>query len=79
MAEITAATVKSMRERTGLPMMECKKALAACGGDQDAAVEWLRKQGLKTMEMRSGRETHFGRMGICARLTAPTLDAVGAA
>lgn len=70
MSGITAATVKSLRERTGLPMMDCKKALTECNGDQDAAIEWLRKQGLKTMEKRSGRETTFGRMGLFADLSA---------
>jgi elongation factor Ts len=71
MAEITAAAVKSLRERTGLPMMDCKKALAECSGDEDAAIEWLRKQGLKTMELRGGRETSFGRMGVFASLDQP--------
>ena len=47
MAEITAAAVKSLRERTGLPMMDCKKALAETGGDEEAAVEALRKKGIK--------------------------------
>jgi elongation factor Ts len=72
MAEITATAVKALRERTGLPMMDCKKALAECGGDEEAAVDWLRKQGLKTFEKRSGRETDFGRMGIFADLKAST-------
>jgi len=70
MVEITAAVVKAMRERTGLPMMDCKKALQENDGDQDAAIEYLRKQGLKTLEKRQGRETSFGRMGICAGLDA---------
>ncbi len=64
MGEITAAAVKSLRERTGLPMMECKRALQETGGDEDAAVEMLRKQGKKTMETRAGRETAFGRLAI---------------
>jgi elongation factor Ts len=68
MAEITAGAVKSLRERTGLPMMDCKKALTECQGNEEAAVDWLRKQGLKTLEKRSGRETTFGRMGIFADL-----------
>ena len=72
MPQITAASVKELRERTGLPMMDCKKALAECDGDQEAAVDWLRKQGLKTMEKRSGRETSFGRMGIFADSSANT-------
>ena len=47
MAEITAAAVKALRERTGLPMMDCKKALQETGGDENAAVDWLRKQGTR--------------------------------
>ncbi len=73
MAEITAAAVKALRERTGLPMMDCKKALADAGGDQEQAVELLRKSGLKTMEKRSGRETAFGRVAVYA----PANTAVG--
>lgn len=64
MTKITAAAVKSLRERTGLPMMECKNALQETGGNEDAAVEMLRKQGKKTMETRAGRETAFGRLAI---------------
>lgn len=66
MPEITAATVKALRERTGLPMMDCKKALQEADGDQDKAVEILRKSGKKTMEKRSGRETSFGRIAVYA-------------
>jgi elongation factor Ts len=64
MAEITAAAVKSLREKTGLPMMECKKALASSGGDEDAAIRWLREQGIKTQETRLGRETGAGRIAV---------------
>jgi len=64
MPEITAATVKELRERTGLPMMDCKKALQEAGGDQDMAGEILRKAGKKTMEKRAGRETPFGGMPV---------------
>ena len=46
MAEITAAAVKELRERTGAGMMDCKKALAEAGGDMEAAVDWLRAKGL---------------------------------
>jgi len=66
MPEITAATVKALRERTGLPMMDCKKALEETGGDQAAAEEHLRKQGRKTQETRIGRETSTGRIAIFA-------------
>jgi len=67
MAEITAASVKALRERTGLPMMDCKKALAETNGDEDAAVESLRKKGIKTQETKIGsRDTSVGRMGVYA-------------
>ena len=64
MAEISAAAVMSLREKTGLPMMECKKALLESGGNTDQAVEWLRKQGIKTQAMRSDRETSTGRFAV---------------
>jgi elongation factor Ts len=72
MADISAAAVKELRERTGLPLMDCKNALKESGGDQEKAVEWLRKQGLKTLEKRSGRETAFGRMGQYYGMDKPT-------
>ncbi len=64
MADISAAAVKSLREKTGLPMMECKKALTASNGDEEAAIRWLREQGIKTQETRLGRETGAGRIAI---------------
>ena len=70
MAGITAAAVKALREKTQLPMMECKRALQETDGDQDAAIDLLRKQGKKTMESRSGRETAFGRLAIYADVSA---------
>lgn len=66
MPEITAASVKALRERTGLPMMECKKALEECGGDQSAAEKHLRESGKKTQETRLGRETSTGRIAVFA-------------
>jgi elongation factor Ts len=64
MAEITAAAVRTLRERTGLPMMDCKKALQEVGGDADKAVELLRKAGAKMMEKRAGRATTSGRIAV---------------
>ena len=61
---VTAAAVKELREKTGLPMMDCKKALTECDGDQDAAVQWLRERGAQVFEKRSGRATAFGRFGL---------------
>jgi len=66
MAEITAAAVMALRDKTGLPMMECKKALTECGGNTEQAVEWLRKQGIKTQAMRADRETSTGRLAVFA-------------
>ena len=64
MANITAAAVKALRDRTGLPMMDCKKALSDAGGDEDKAVDMLREKGAQTMEKRSGRETTAGRIAV---------------
>ncbi len=64
MVEIKAAAVKSLRDKTGLPMMKCKEALQAVGGDEQAAIDWLRKDNIKVQESRLGRETAFGRMGL---------------
>lgn len=55
MAEITAARVKELRERTGAGMMECKKALGETGGDIDAAVELMRKAGQAKADRKAGR------------------------
>lgn len=68
MAEITAAAVKALREQTGLPMMDCKRALQEAGGELDKAVDWLRKQGKKVAEKRSGRSTTSGRIAVHADL-----------
>lgn len=64
MAEITAAAVRALREQTGLPMMDCKKALQETNGDAEKAVEQLRKAGAKMMEKRSGRATSSGRIAL---------------
>ncbi|HBT77118.1 MAG TPA: translation elongation factor Ts [Planctomycetaceae bacterium] len=64
MADISAAQVKSLRDRTGLPFGDCKKALQEANGNEDEAVELMRKAGKKTMEKRSDRETESGRIAI---------------
>ncbi|MCH2179898.1 MAG: translation elongation factor Ts [Mariniblastus sp.] len=61
---VTAADVKKLRERTGLPLMDCKRALGEADGDQDKAIELLRKRGQQVLEKREGRETGFGRFGL---------------
>lgn len=63
MAEITATMVKDLRERTGLPMMDCKQALTETQGDPDAAIELLRKRGAAAAEKKADRETAEGRLG----------------
>ncbi len=52
---ITAGMVKELREATGAGMMDCKKALTACDGDMDKAVEFLREKGLATAQKKSSR------------------------
>jgi len=64
MPEITAALVKELRDETGLPMMDCKKALEAAGGDKEAAKQQLRESGKKLMSIRSDRATEEGRIGV---------------
>ena len=66
MADITAASVKALRDRTGLPMMDCKKALTECNGDSDEAVQWLRERGATVLSKRADRQTNYGRFGIVA-------------
>jgi elongation factor Ts len=58
--EITAALVKELREKSGAGMMDCKKALAATGGDKEKAMDELRKQGLASAQKRSSRATKDG-------------------
>ena len=60
---ISASEVKKLRDRTGLGMMDCKKALDESGGDMEKAEDLLRKQGLKAAEMRIGRAAAEGVIG----------------
>ena len=64
MAEITAATVKELRERTGAGMMDCKKALGETQGDMEAAIDWLRAKGLAAAAKKSGRTAAEGLVGV---------------
>ncbi|MBT3726864.1 hypothetical protein HOG21_04090 [bacterium] len=61
---ITAAQVKELRERTGIGMMECKKALNETDGDMDKAIEELRKKGLAKAAKKADRETSEGGIKI---------------
>ena len=64
MAEITAATVKELRERTGAGMMDCKKALGETQGDMEAAIDWLRTKGLAAAAKKAGRTAAEGLVGV---------------
>ncbi len=64
MADISAAKVKALRDKTGLPMMDCKKALTEAGGDEDAAIELLTRKAKGKLETRGARETGQGRIGL---------------
>src|SRR6187200_3133694 len=63
MAEITAAMVKQLRDKTGAGMMECKAALTEANGDVEEAVTLLRKRGLASAAKRAGRTTSQGVIG----------------
>ncbi|HQT77820.1 MAG: translation elongation factor Ts [Rhodospirillales bacterium 20-64-7] len=66
MAEITAALVKDLREKTGAGMMDCKKALTETGGDLEGAIDWLRKKGLAAAAKKSGRVAAEGLVGVAS-------------
>ena len=82
MAEITAALVKELRERTGAGMMDCKKALAATEGDMDKAIDFLREKGLAASAKKAGRiaaeglvESYIhggGRIGVLVEVNCET-------
>ena len=69
MAEVTAATVKELRERTGAGMMDCKKALGETAGDMEAAIDWLRTKGLAAAAKKAGRTAAEGLVGVSVRGT----------
>ena len=73
MAEITAAMVRDLREKTGAGMMDCKKALTETGGDTEAAIDWLRKKGLSAAAKKSGRVAAEGLIGVA---TGPNVGAM---
>jgi len=80
----TAADVKTLREMTGVGMMDCKKALAASDGDMDKAVEWLREKGMAASAKKAGRiaaegmalATVIDGVGVVVEVNAET-DFVG--
>lgn len=82
MAEITAALVKELRERTGAGMMDCKKALSATDGDLEKAINFLREKGLAAAAKKAGRvaaeglvEAYIhggGRIGVLVEVNCET-------
>jgi elongation factor Ts len=79
---ITAGQVRELRDATGAPMMDCKKALVECSGDQDKASEWLRKKGIAAAAKKAGREAaeglvssyihHNGKVGVLLEVNCET-------
>ncbi|WP_340645801.1 translation elongation factor Ts [Phenylobacterium sp.] len=82
MAEITAALVKDLREKSGAGMMDCKKALQENGGDVEASIDWLRTKGLSKAAKKSdraaaeglvaGKLSDDGKTGVLVELNAET-------
>jgi len=80
--QISASAVKALRERTGMGMMACKKALVEADGDTDKAIDLLRKAGMKKADEKAVRETkegriasyihHNGRVGVLLELNCET-------
>jgi elongation factor Ts len=69
MAEVTAALVKELRERSGAGMSDCKNALVETKGDMNAAIDWLRKKGIVKAEKKSDRVAAQGLIGVTAKGT----------
>ncbi len=63
MAEVTASAVKSLREKSGAGMLDCKKALEETNGDENAAMDVLRKNGMAQAGKKAGRVTAEGAVG----------------
>lgn len=73
MAELTAALVKELREKTGAGMLDCKKALTECNCDIETAVDWLRKKGLASAAKKAGRVAAEGLVAVAAKGTTGTV------
>ncbi|HZM00112.1 MAG TPA: translation elongation factor Ts [Planctomycetota bacterium] len=86
MAAITSDQVRELRDRSGAPMMDCKRALDESAGDMTAAAEWLRKKGIASAAKRAGRTAneglvhayvhHNGRVGVLLEINCES-DFVG--
>jgi elongation factor Ts len=78
MAEITAALVKELRERSGAGMGDCKKALVETDGVMEDAIDWLRKKGLSAAAKKSGRVAAEGLVGTASEPRAAAMVEVNA-
>jgi len=82
MVEIDAKTVMALRKKTGAPMMDCKAALTESGGNEEKAIEILRKKGLQAADARGGRDAtegqvfsyvhHNGKVGVLVEIGCET-------
>ncbi|CAM3179740.1 translation elongation factor Ts [Asticcacaulis taihuensis] len=75
MAEITAALVKELREKSGVGMMDCKKALAENGGDIEASLDWLRAKGLSKAAKKADRVAAEGLVVIASKVEGKGMTA----
>ena len=75
MAEITAALVKALRDKSGVGMMDCKKALQETAGDMEAAVDWLRAKGLSKAAKKADRVAAEGVVALAARVDGAGMTA----
>ena len=78
MAEITAAAVKELRDRSGAGMMDCKKALTEANGDLEAATDWLRAKGLAAAQKKSSRTAAEGLVGVATELRGAAVVEINA-
>ncbi len=78
MAEISAALVKELREKTGAGMMDCKKALNETAGDVEGAVDWLRKKGLAAAAKKAGRVAAEGLVAVATEGTSGAVVEINA-
>ncbi|MEO7026086.1 MAG: translation elongation factor Ts, partial [Caulobacteraceae bacterium] len=67
MTEITASLVKALRDKSGVGMMDCKKALQETGGDMEAAIDWLRAKGLSKAAKKADRIAAEGVVASASR------------
>src|SRR5688500_4789441 len=81
MAAVTAQLVKELRDKTGISMGECKKALTECDGNVEKAEDWLRKKGIQSVTAKGSRVTalgtigsyvHMGKIGVLVEVNCET-------